>query len=61
MPDMWQCDFMKRAVDLFILAVWVVACGLTIDLAVVSHTRDSLVLSLFAGAGLGWYWRGLKS
>jgi hypothetical protein len=51
----------RRAVDLFILAVWVVCCGLTIDLAVVSHTRESLVLSLFAGAGLGWYWRGSKS
>ena len=61
---MRERDYVRRAADLSILAVWVVCCGLTIDLVVFPSPfpllRATLLLPLFAGAGLGGYWRGRR-
>ena len=43
--------------DLCILAVWILCCGLAAALAVFSPFRDVALVSLFAGVGAGWYWR----
>jgi len=45
-------------VDLFILVVWVVDCGLAAAQIVLSPARAPVAVALFAGAGAGWYWRG---
>jgi hypothetical protein len=50
----------RRLADWFILAVWVLCCGLTIDVAIFSPVWATPMIPLFAGAGLGWYWRGRK-
>lgn len=53
-------DYVKRAMDLFILGAWILCCGVAISLAVFSPFRDVALVSLFAGMGAGWYWRSRK-